>query len=140
VTDSAFPEFWEWDTDGDDLDGTYLGFTSIPTKMYGEKPAVILHVGKEDRTVPLWAAALGNRFRDELERRPAGDLVVGERVLIRRGDMVEGANGYSYRSYKVSFPDAPKRSAKDILGAHEAGTEPADQPTVGEPDTEQTPF
>jgi hypothetical protein len=133
--DSAFPEFWEWDKDGNDLDGGHVAFTTIPTKMYGEKPAVILHVGKTDRTVPLWDTALGNRFRDEVERRPDADLAPGERVLIRRGDMVDGANGYRYRSYKVVFPDAPARTAKDILGAkEEAG------PEAGQADTEQIPF
>jgi hypothetical protein len=139
--DSAFPEFYEWDTDGNELEGAYVAFTSIPTKVYGEKPALILHVGTADRTIPLWDTALGNRFRDEIARRPDGDLVPGERVLIRRGGMVDGANGYKYRAYKVVFPDAPKRSPKDILGAHEAGTEPAVQtPPAGEPDTEQIPF
>lgn len=128
---SAFPAFWEWDNDGGDIDGTYVGFTEIPTKMYGAKPAVILHVGTEDRTVPLWDTALGNRFRDEVDRRPDGDLADGERVLIRRGDMVQGASGYKYRSYQVRFPDAPKRSAKEILGAKEAGAEP---PADAEPE------
>src|SRR5262245_16223515 len=92
-----FPEFWEWEKDGSDVDGTYVAFTSIPTKMYGEKPAVILHVGKADRTIPLWETALSNRFRDEVKRRPDKELAAGERVIIHRSaEKKKSADGYGY--------------------------------------------
>jgi len=70
---------------------------------------------------------------DQLATRPTGDFTAGERIVIERGEeKVESAGGRRYWPYKVRFPDAPKRSASDILGVDKPSTvelEPDDAPS-----------
>lgn len=70
-----------------------------------------------------------NRFADEIARRRDGDLTQGELVVIRRGETKESAGGRSYVSYAVRFPEAPKRSPKEIL-----------DDAAGEPEEDVLPF
>ena len=65
---------------------------------------------------------------DEIARRKEGDLTQGELVSIRRGETKESAGGRSYVSYAVRFPEAPKRSPKEILSEPEPAPESDDVP------------
>ena len=113
---SEFPRGWRWDDDGDTVEGTFVEFDEGPT-AYGDRPIIVVEVDGENRSVWLFETALQSRFADEVAKRPTGDLTAGERISIRRGDMVTSGTGRDYRSFKVRFPDRPKRKAAEILGA-----------------------
>jgi transcriptional regulator with XRE-family HTH domain len=91
-------------------------FDEGPT-AYGDKPILVLEVDGEKRSVWLLETALQSRFADEVRKRPTGDLTPGERIIIHRGEMVRSGTGRDYRSFKVRFPDRPKREAAEIIGA-----------------------
>jgi hypothetical protein len=113
-----YPATWRWDEHGHTLEGLYVRMEEGATDGYGRKPIVILNVDGQERSVWLFDAALVSKFRDQLATRPAGDFDVGERVAIERGaEKVKSATSdRRYWPYKVRFPDAPQRSAGDILG------------------------
>jgi hypothetical protein len=114
VTESDFPRNWLFDEDGLEVEGRYVEITE-GTTANGPCPIVVLNVGGERRSVWLFHTAARNRFADEIARRKDGDLTQGELVSIRRGETKESAGGRSYVSYTVRFPEAPKRSPKEIL-------------------------
>jgi hypothetical protein len=126
--ESDFPRNWRWDDDGDELEGTFLEFDEGPT-AYGDKPILVLEVDGEPRSVWLLETAIQSRFADEVAKRPARDLTVGERIQIRRGDIVTSGTGRDYRAFKVRFPDRPKRKASEILG----------KPTGESPESDEEP-
>jgi len=113
--DETYPRTWSFDADGEEIEGTFLAFGEGPTAN-GLQPFVTLEVGGEQRTVWLFHSALSSKFRSELERRPEQDLNVGEPVIVRRREWKESAAGRRYRDYFVAFPEAPRRSAAEILG------------------------
>lgn len=113
---SDYPRNWRFDEDGGDVEGRYVRISAAPTS-YGEKPIVVLEIDGEERSVWLLETALRNRIADEVAKRPSGDLTPGERVVIHRGDKKTSAAGREYRAFTARFPDAPKRSAAEILGA-----------------------
>jgi hypothetical protein len=127
-----FPRTWRFDEDGLEVKGHYVRLDEGHTQN-GPCPIVVLNVDGEHRSVWAFHAALRNRLADEVGRRSDGDLTQGERVVIRQGEVKQGASGYSYRSYVVRFPDAPKRSPKDILGPL-----PSDDDRTG--DDDDAPF
>jgi hypothetical protein len=114
--ETDFPRNWRWDEDGDDVEGRHVEFDEGPT-AYGDKPILVLEVDGEKRSVWLLETALQSRFADEVRKRPTGDLTPGERIIIHRGEMVRSGTGRDYRSFKVRFPDRPKREAAEIIGA-----------------------
>ena len=111
-----FPRTWSFDDDGERLEGTFVELGEAPTAN-GYKPICTVEVKGESRTLWLFHEALASRFRDELEQRREPNFRVGERIIVERGDWKESASGRRYRSYRVRFPDRPRRSARDILGA-----------------------
>jgi hypothetical protein len=119
-----YPRNWRWEEDGDTLAGTFVEITEGPTS-YGDRPIVVLDVDGERRSIWLFETALQNRFADEVRKRTSGDLTVGERITIVRGEMVTSGTGRNYRAFKVRFPDRPKRKATDILGTPAHEPEPA---------------
>jgi hypothetical protein len=127
VTESDFPRNWLFDEDGLEVEGRYVEITE-GTTANGPCPIVVLNVDGERRSVWLFHTAVRNRFADEVARRKDGDLTQGELVSIRRGETKESAGGRSYVSYAVRFPEAPKRSPKEILSEPEQAPEPDDVP------------
>lgn len=124
-----YPRAWRWDADGEELDGTYVELDEGPTQ-FGPKGILVIDVGGELRSLWLLETALQSRLADEVARRSTRDLTAGERITIRRGDMVTSGTGRQYRGFKVRFPDRPKRSASEILGAPSTTSEE----TSDEPD------
>jgi hypothetical protein len=114
--DDEYPRNWRWDEDGDTVEGLFVGFDEGPT-AYGDRPILVLHVDGEARNIWLLETALRARLADEVAKRPTRDLTAGEQVQIHRGEVVTSGTGRDYRSFKVRFPDRPKRKATDILGA-----------------------
>jgi hypothetical protein len=114
-TKSEYPKTWSWDEDGEHLEGTFVEFGEGPTAN-GLQPLVVLEVDGERRSLWLFHEALRSKFRSELERRPDQDLNVGEPLIVRRREWKESAVGRKYRDYFVAFPEAPRRSAAEILG------------------------
>jgi len=130
--DSGYPRAWDWTVEGDEVEGTFVAIEEAPTSN-GMKPLVVLDVAGEQRTFWLFHEALRWKFAQELERRPADDLRVGEPVTIQRLGEKESANGRTYVDYRVSFPESPRRSPREILGvsvpaATEAGPDDQDVP------------
>jgi hypothetical protein len=125
--DTDFPRTWRFDEDGLEVTGRYVEITE-GTTANGPCPIVVLTVDGERRSVWLFHTAVRNRFSDEIGRRKDGDLTQGELVSIRRGETKESAGGRSYVAYAVRFPEAPRRSPKEILGEPEQSPEPDDVP------------
>lgn len=122
---TEFPRTWRFDEDGLRIAGIYLRMDEGPSE-YGRKAICVLLVEDEERSVWLAQEALISKFRDELERRSKPDSKAGERIVIERGaEKKESANGRKYWPFRVSFPDAPQRSARDILQADDEPDEPA---------------
>jgi hypothetical protein len=110
-----YPPYWDWDEDGDEVDGGFVrlgkGFTT-----QGERPFVVLDVDGTERTIWLNHEVLRNAFVRELHRRPDKEFKVGERIVIRQLGTKESASGREYMNYRVEFPDGPQSSQADILG------------------------
>jgi hypothetical protein len=120
--DETFPATWRWDEHGRTVHGVYVRMDEAATD-YGRKPIIVLDVDGEERSVWLFDTALVSKFQDQLGTRPTRDFTVGERIRIERGEeKVESAGGRRYWPYRVKFPDAPKRSASDILGVDAPST------------------
>lgn len=132
---SDFPRTWRWDQDGESLTGTFVEFDEGPT-AYGAKPILVIEIEGERRSVWLLEKAVLSRFADEVATRANRDLTPGERVEIRRGDVVTSGTGREYRSFRVRFPDRPKRKALDILG----GSATDEPPSEGEGQDGDIPF
>lgn len=127
--DSDFPRTWRFDEDGLRIAGTYVRMDEGPSE-YGRKAICVLLVDNEERSLWLAQEALISKFRDELERRAQADFNPGEHVTVERAaEKKESANGRKYWPFRVSFPDAPKRSASEILGGE----------TTEDEDPEETP-
>jgi hypothetical protein len=125
--DSDFPRTWRFDKDGLEVSGRYVEIGE-GTTANGPCPIVVLNADGEHRSIWLFHTAVRNRFADEVARRKDGDLTQGELVVIRQGETKESGGGRSYVSYSVRFPEAPKRSPKEILGETEPVPEPDDAP------------
>jgi hypothetical protein len=121
-----YPPWWDWDADGDSVDGSFerigRGFTAT-----GERPFVVLTVDGVARTVWLHWEALRSQFAREVQRRPDKTIHAGERVkLWRLGSRTSGA-GREYFDFRSEFPDGPAQSQADILGSTaEPGAPPSD--------------
>jgi hypothetical protein len=118
ATKTEYPGTWNFDEDGDEVALLFEEISEAPTAGYGYKPVLIGKINDgESRTVWLFHEALVSRLREELERRPSGTFELGERILITRTDWkTSESTGRKYRDYDVSFPERPKRSAREILG------------------------
>jgi hypothetical protein len=121
-----------WEVDGDEIDGTFVNLDEAPTS-YGDKPIVVLNVAGEDRTVWLLETALRNKFADEVRKRQSEAFTVGERIVIRRGEMRQSGTGRTYRHFTVTFVDRPKRNAVQILGPAPTGPATASEENDGIP-------
>jgi hypothetical protein len=127
--ETDFARAWRWDEDGLHLEGTYLRLEEGPSE-YGRRAIVVLDVDGTERALWLSQQALRSKFADELERRSAGDFTIGEAVVVERGaEKTKSQNDRAYWPFTVRFPDAPHRSAAEILGTDVgAGTsEPANE-------------
>ncbi len=131
VSTTDYPRSWDWDKEGERVEGAFVELGEGPT-VNGLQPIAVLEVDGEHRSIWLFHEALRSKFRAELERRAGGDFDEGEPVVIERRGWREGASGRRYVDYFVAFPAAPRRSAAEILGVgavvedHEAeGDEPA---------------
>jgi hypothetical protein len=124
---SEYPAWWDWETEGDELAGTFLrlgkGFT-----VNGEKAFVVLDVDGAERTLWLHHGVLHNVFARELHRRPEKEFVVGERIEVRQLGTKESGSGREYMNYRAEFPDGPQSSQADILG-------PPSEPLAQQDDT-----
>jgi len=133
--DASYPRAWRWDEDGDTVEGNFVELGEAPTAGYGYKPILTLDVGGERLCVWVFHHSLAEKLRDELTRRRASEFTVDERIIIRRGERkTPETTGRSYVPYRVQFPDAPKRSAADVLGGV------VDEHTDEPPDGDELPF
>jgi hypothetical protein len=115
--DSDFPRSWRFDEDGLRIAGTYVEMNEGPSE-YGRRAICVLDVDGEKRSLWLTNEALISKFRDELERRELADFTAGERIEVERGaEKKQSANGRGYWPFVVRFPDAPHKSAAELLGA-----------------------
>jgi len=116
-----YPETWRFDEDGLTAAGTYMRMDTGPS-AYGQKPILVLEINSQARSLWIVQEALRSRLADELARRRAREFSVGERIEISRGaEKKLSENDREYWPFKVSFPDAPRQDAADLLGR----TEPA---------------
>ena len=117
--DSDYPRSWRWDEDGLRIAGTYVEMNEGPSE-YGRRAICVLEVDGERRSLWLTQEALISKFRDELERRELADFTAGERIEVERGaEKKQSANGRGYWPFAVRFPDAPHKSAAELLGTSE---------------------
>jgi hypothetical protein len=132
------PMTWRWE-DGSTVAGTYVRMDEASTD-YGRKAILVLDVDGAERSVWLFDQAVASKLREQLEQRTTGDFTVGERIEIRRGtEKVESGAGRRYCPYWVLFPDAPRRSASDILGASNTSS-PAETAEPELPASDDIPF
>lgn len=140
-SDGDYPAFWDWDEDGDEVEGLFVAIGRGFTQM-GERAFVTLDVGGTERTLWLHWEALRNQFVREVERRPDRMIHRGERVKVRRLGSRESVNGYTYFDFRSEFFDGPETSQADILGiqtsASETGENQAEQ--SGTADGDDVPF
>jgi hypothetical protein len=135
AAETTNPRTWDWREDGAHVSGRFVRFDEAPTRGYGYKPVLIVDVDGEHRTVWLFHEALLNQFREEVIRRGTGNLEDGERIdVFQVGDKVSESTGRTYTDYKAVFPDRPKRSGVDILGARD---KPVEKPAE---DDDSVPF
>jgi hypothetical protein len=111
------PRGWRWGEDGLVVEGAYVRTDEAPS-VFGHVPILVLEVGGEERAIWVVHAALRSRLAEELRRRGTSDFEPGERIRVERGaDRRVSSSGRSYWPFVVSFPDHPRRSAAEILGA-----------------------
>jgi hypothetical protein len=137
TSEATYPPNWIFDDDGDEVEGKYVAFDEGQTRDYGLKPILLLDDvgGLADRRTVWLFGILPGQFAKELERRGTSDLVPGERIVITRlGEKKSESTGRMYTDYRVSFPDRPRKSAGDILGARD---KPAEKP---DEDDDSVPF
>jgi hypothetical protein len=139
TVNDSYPRSWSFDDDGETVEGTFVELGEAPTAGYGYKPILTLSVDGESRTIWIFHQALAEKLRDELGRRKTRDFTVGERIKINRSERkTSEATGRSYVPYRVSFPDAPKRTAADVLGG---AVDDDDEPeAAAEEDDDVVPF
>jgi hypothetical protein len=127
VDQSDYPAWWNWDEDGDVVDGTFVRFTRGSSE-FGEKTIAVLSIDGEERSVWLHEAVLFDEFKRELLRRPSRELDPGEHVVVTRLDKRKTADGKrSYRAFGVVFPDRPEPTTSDLFKLDEE-TRPAEKP------------
>lgn len=130
---SDFPRSWDFSAEPE-LVGRYREIREVTTAD-GPRALVELELESgEPVTVWLSAAALKRRFADELKlraRQGASDFDAGERVTIARGTekRTSVSTGFSYWPYTVTFENAARRTAADLLLGDEpqAGDEHDDE-------------
>jgi hypothetical protein len=134
--ETTYPRFWDWDADGDLLEGDFVGAGQGYTQQ-GQRTFVTVNVNGEPRTLWLFHAVLGKLFAREVDSRTAKRIETGERIIIRRLGMRESGTGRTYLDFRGSFPDGPQKSQADLFGSpdddlerHESQAESAAQPSV----------
>jgi hypothetical protein len=116
---SDYPRTWRFEHDGE-LDGRFREIREVTTAD-GPRALVELELVDGSEVVTLWLAAeaLRRRFADELRlrvRSGASDFDPGERIRIRRGDAKRtSASGRDYWPFEVTFENAARRTAADVL-------------------------
>jgi len=108
-----------WDTDGDEVSGTFLRFSQGRTKDGTVVPIVVLDVEGQERSVWVFHEALRERFVSQVRARPSQNLDVGERITIRRGEKKQSQSNpdRSYRVFTVEFGNERTPDALAILTA-----------------------
>jgi hypothetical protein len=111
TTAPEYPKWWDWETDGKHLAGTFLragrGFT-----VNGEKTFVVFDVAGTERTLWLHHTVLAAIFAREVRRRPDKQLATGERIEIW---CLGERQGKGYVDYRAEFPDGPQVSQVDVF-------------------------
>lgn len=140
-----YPKRWVFDegskgdatwVDGELVDGRFVRFDQGRTE-FGVKPIVILEVDGVERSLWLLHDALFNRVRDELQRRSMPELVLGERIAIRKHpDKTRSKNDRSYQGYDVMFLEAP---APDVERLFNLTGSPPREPAEPKKESEPTP-
>ena len=116
ATAQGYPAAWIFETDGDEVEGTYLGLGEGPTRGYGYRPFLTIEVAGTPRTVWLLWEALLNQVLGELERRPGNEFAPGETIIVKSlGKRTSESSGRKYEDFRAYFPDAPKPSGSDLL-------------------------
>jgi hypothetical protein len=127
--DNNYPRSWSWAEDGLRAAGAFVGVDEGPTD-YGRRPILVLEIDGQARGIWVTQEALRSQLGDELARRGESDFVVGEPVVVERGaEKKQSAAGRDYWPFKVEFPNAPRRTAAELLGvgADYVGEEPPAQ-------------
>jgi hypothetical protein len=111
-----FPEAWLWEEHGERVSGNFIRFTRGYTKSYGPKTIAVLEVDGIERSIWLTATVLFRKFEDELRDRPEHKLAAGERITVKRGEMVESPDAMgAYRNFTVVFHDKPELEVEDLF-------------------------
>ena len=141
--DSDYPSWWDFDKDGEELEGAFLragqGFT-----QNGPRPFVVLDVDGTKRTLWLHHEVLRNQFAREVHRRPDKTIAAGERIRVRLLGARESASnaGRSYTNYQTDFLDGPSLSQADIFGPPPEAASPSEPPaeTLASGPSDSIPF
>jgi hypothetical protein len=121
-----YPPWWDWDENGDAVDGTFVRIDRGYTAM-GERPFVVLAIDGKERTLWLHWEALRNQFAREVHRRSDKTIHPGEQVKVWRLGSRTSGNGREYFDFRTEFPDGPEQSQADIL------PRPPDQASAEQP-------
>jgi hypothetical protein len=129
--EQTYPRTFLWEEDGEDLGdrrrvrGRFVTLDEAPTKQGGLKPILVLEIDREQRSVWMLHEPFLNKLTEELERRPSGEFTPGEEIVVEqwKEKKIGEASGRPYVPYKVAFPERPKRSQKDILGARKPASD-----------------
>lgn len=138
--EQTYPRTLLWEEDAEDLgdrrrvSGRFVGLDEAPTRN-GLKPILVLEIDGEERSVWVLHGPFQDKLTEELERRPSGEFTPGEPIVVEqwKEKKIGDASGRPYVPYKAWFPERPKRSQKDILGARKVASDVAvDQADVAE--------
>jgi hypothetical protein len=132
-----YGEWWDWESDGDCADGTFVragrGYTAM-----GERAFVVLTIDNQDRTLWLHQEVLQSSFAREVKLRADHELHVGERITVWKIGERESASGRTYIDFRVKFGDAAVPTQLDIFGGPD--DEPSVEPAEADDDDDDIPI
>ena len=132
-TDSDFPQYWDFEADGDITRGKAVRMTKGATKLYGSKPIAVLEVDGEERSVWLSRFVLREAFKEEFEARGKVELVPGEEISIKwLGKKQPKGGGPAYHNFEVLFHQGAGENLEGLFGLGES-TERMGESDTGEP-------
>jgi hypothetical protein len=135
------PDWWDFDTDGELVVGTFVKAGKGGTRMGGMSPFVVLDLGDEIvKTVWLHHKTLREQFRREVAER--GPIKEGERISIKRlGERESSENeGFTYTNYRTEFLDR-SYSQEEIFGVEKPAESDSDESkSVADPADGDIPF
>jgi hypothetical protein len=141
--ESTYPRTLLWEEDAEDLgdrrriSGRFVAIDEAPTSN-GLKPILVLAIDGEERSVWVLHGPFQDKLTEELERRPNNEFTPGELIVVEqwKDKKIGEASGRPYVPYKARFPERPKRSQRDILGAQKQPSDVMDDAaaTAGDAD------